>query len=510
MSSKVVSKNQPCPKCTSSDAYQIYDDGHGHCFSCGHHTWPNKKPEGEKLIYTEEHLPWRGITKETFQKFGVTTQINSAGTPIRLAIPFPSGLQYRWLNEKKFLSEGDMSKGQLFGQDRFPAGSSKSITIYEGALDAMSGYQMLGGWPSVSVRSATSAKKDCGENWDYLNSFEEIYLAFDDDEPGQTAAKTVAGMFDFNKVKLVKLSPFKDANDFLTAGRGADFKRVWWNAKRLIPENIASSFTEIDEILDQKRPDSLVEYPFKRLQDMTYGLRPGEAVLIKAPEGIGKTEFIRAIEYKIIKETDYNIGIIHLEEPQSRSVMGLVGYELGVPVHFPDTGVTLDQMKGTYRKLVQRDNRVHYYSHFGSVEPDEILSSIRFLVSVCGCKFIFLDHISILVSGLATEDERKTLDYLTTNLRMLSEELQFVFVFISHVNDDGLTRGSRNTSKIADLVISIDRDKLSEDEATRNTTYITVEKNRFGSHTGPAGSVVFDIGTFKLTDTEDTFGIPTR
>lgn len=438
----------------------------------------------------------------------MTTQVNSDGKPIRLAISFPKGLQYRWLNEKKFLSDGDMTSGQLFGQDRFPAGASKSITIYEGALDAMSGYQMMGGWPAVSVRSASSAKKDCADNWDYLNSFEEIYLALDDDEPGQAAAKSIASLFDFNKVKLVKLAPYKDANEYLTAGKAADFKRVWWNAKRLVPENIAASFDEIDEILDQKRPESIAEYPFKRLQGMTYGLRPAEAVLIKAPEGIGKTEFIRAIEYNVIKTTDHNVGIIHLEEPQSRSVMGLVGYELETPVHFPDSPVTLDQMKDTYRKLAVRDNRIHYYSHFGSVAPDEILNSIRFLVSACGCRLIFLDHISILVSGLATEDERKTLDYLTTNLRMLSEELQFAFVFISHVNDDGLTRGSRNTSKIADLVINIARDKLAEDETTRNTTYITVEKNRFGSHTGPAGRVHFDINTFKLTDADATFGIP--
>ena len=31
--SKMI-KQGPCPECESSDAYTLYDDGHGYCFSC--------------------------------------------------------------------------------------------------------------------------------------------------------------------------------------------------------------------------------------------------------------------------------------------------------------------------------------------------------------------------------------------------------------------------------------------------------------------------------------------
>ena len=29
--------HRSCPSCPSSDAYFVYRDGHGHCFSCGYH-----------------------------------------------------------------------------------------------------------------------------------------------------------------------------------------------------------------------------------------------------------------------------------------------------------------------------------------------------------------------------------------------------------------------------------------------------------------------------------------
>ena len=32
---KVLHRNQPCLRCASSDAAQVYEEGPAHCFSCG-------------------------------------------------------------------------------------------------------------------------------------------------------------------------------------------------------------------------------------------------------------------------------------------------------------------------------------------------------------------------------------------------------------------------------------------------------------------------------------------
>jgi twinkle protein len=401
-----------------------------------------------------------------------------------------------------------MSSGQLFGQDKFPAGSAKAITITEGELDALSAFQMLGSkWPVVSVRSSSSAKKDCSDQFDYLNSFETIYLCFDNDEAGQNAIKAVAGLFDFNKVRHVRLTVRKDANEFLEAGEEEKFVRIWWNSKRFLPDEIISSYSEIDDIIENDKIEIGVSYPWPRLQEMTYGMRGGEFILLAAQEGVGKTEFLRALEYHVLKETpaEVNIGIIHLEETKGRAIKGLIGYELKSPVHLPDSMVNKEDMKAAYRVLTKGDNRVHYYSHFGSDDISVILGMVQFLLGPCGCKFLFLDHISMVVSGIDTDDERKSLDFISTRLKMLAESYNATVVCVSHVNDEGKTRGSRNISKVADLHIYLSRDLEALDENERNRTTVTVRKNRFGAKTGPAGRLVFDIGTFLLTPEEDVF-----
>ena len=297
---------------------------------------------------------------------------------------------------------------------------------------------------------------------------------------------------------------FKDANEALMAPDGIKhLVASWWAAKKYKPKGIIGDYDEIEEILRKKDQAAIGSYPFPTLQQMSYGVRSGELVLFTAQEKVGKTEVLRAIEHHLLKTTQENVGIIHLEETEKRSVQGLIGYELGVPCHLPDSGLSIEDQFKTYRFLTKdKEDRVQFYQHFGSDDPDVILDSIRYLVAGGGCKFVFLDHITMLVTGFAEteQDERKTLDRISTRLAMMTRELDFTLFLVSHVNDEGRTRGSRNIAKVADLIIHLDRDLEASDADARNTTSLMVRGNRFAGITGPAGYLMFDPKTFTLKE----------
>lgn len=524
--------NEECPKCVAAggdwdkDNLVRYNDGHGHCFACGYHegggmeTTVHHKtvvtmgedrtpiptdspervashPEGIKAI-----LATRGITASTQKYYGVFHTVNAVGEPQVWHFPYPKGSKFRLVQlpkSKQFRSSGDIADAPLFGSNLFSAGSSKSITITEGEPDAMAVFQMLGSkYPAVSVRSSSSARSDCAAMYDYLNSFEQIYLCFDNDEPGEKAAREVASLFDFNKIFHVKMTKRKDANEYLEAGEQQEFTRLWWNAKRYMPEGVLSSFDELSDAIDSDKDREGVLYPFPVLSEMTYGMAPGDYVLLTAQEGQGKTEVMRAIEHHVLKTTDYNVGIIHLEESKGRTLKGLVGYELRKPVHLPDSGISNDTVKQALQNLLKRDNRLHLYSHFGSDDIRVILDMVQFLAGPCNCRFIFLDHISMVVSGNQGEDERKDLDFLSTRLKMLAKDLGFTLIIVSHITDEGKTRGSRNISKVADLHVQLDRDKLAENPVDRLKTELLVVKNRLAGKTGKADTLMFSYETFTL------------
>lgn len=547
--SKWVS-NEPCPQCreigrdSTGNHLGIYSDGHGYCKVHGYCAKPIVKNilkgsdrSMEFKLNSDNNNSWgvptsdtssipkdtlskysplplspttahRGLTQDTLRFYEIKTRVTASGQPVSVLLPYGGSTLVRSWDRKAFHWEGYAKDAQLFGMDKFSAGQARSITICESAYDAMSVYQMLGSkYPTVAVGSASTARGDCERHRAYINAFERIYLCFDGDKPGTDAAQDVSKLFDTNKVYQVKLTKHKDANEYLVANPASQddakaFVSVWYNSRPFLPRGIINSYEDVEKVLSTEEAGSVATYPFPTLEDMTYGIRWGEVNLITAQEKIGKTEFIRAIEYHLLKTTDDNVGIIHLEEGEKRATQGLIGYELGSPVHLPDAGVSVDDQVLAYKELTRRDGRLHYYAHFGSDDPNTILDVIRYLATVCHCKYIFLDHITMLVTGFEDEDERKKLDYLSTRLAMLTRELNFTLFLVSHVNDDGKTRGSRNISKVADLIIHLDRDIEGPTLDSRTTTRLTIKGNRFAGRTGPAGYLSFNPKTFRLKELE--------
>lgn len=515
--SKLVTRER-CPLCATEgrdhtgDNLAIYDDGHQFCFA-GHGLIKGNKEDFILDGFTYEYLPHRGLSKRVLQFYDIKTKIDTEGKPVSDGFQYEGFVKVKnWeldkQGDKKIYIVGQAKAG-LFAKDKFSAGSHKTVTITEGEHDAASLADVL--WsdgfssppPVVSVQSASTAVRDCVADRSWLNAFDKINLCFDTDVAGRRACEEVARLFDYNKVFVTRLTKHKDANDYLQAGDGDELRKIWWNSKQYMPENIKSSFTEFKDILTSPRKVG-IPYPWKILNDMTYGIRTGETVLITAQEKVGKTELMHFIEHQILKETDDNVGAIFLEETPQRHLHALAGIELKDSVHLPNTTRTSDEIIGACEKVIRRDGRLHIYSHFGSDDPVRFLDTIRFLATARACRYILLDHISMVVSGVAAGegDERKQLDYLATRLEMMVKELDIALIMVSHVNDFGQTRGSRYLTKVSDTTINATRDTLHPDPEKRNTINLTIPYNRFPGTTGNAGGLVFDRDTYSFTEVE--------
>jgi twinkle protein len=507
---------QPCPCGLSSDAFSIDVKGHGFCFSgsCTKKNWfpdelGREKEVEEILSYdgqgTVEYRTHRGLSESTIRMYDIKTKIvNDVEVEVGFKYPWDE-TKVRPLDKKVFYTKGKSQAG-LFGRNLFDAGSKDSITITEGEFDAPSIYEASRGRTAAcSVHSASVAKRDCIADRDYINSFSKIIICFDNDEAGNKAAREVSPLFDFNKVYHVKLGKYKDASDYFQHGEVDNLEAAWKAAKRYSPDNIISGFDDIRAALKKSQEDQIGTYPFRSLQSMTYGLHKGEIVLFKGLEKIGKTEIFRAIEHHLLKTTTANLGIIHLEEDNATTIKGVAGYELSRPAILPDSGLSEDDIFEGYKAAVgDNDNRVHLYQSFETEDEERFLDGLRFLAAGAGCQFIFFDHISWLATGMdKNEDERKKLDRIATRLKLLAKELGVCILMISHVNDEGQTRGSRYITKVANTIIHMDRDKLHPDEHVRRTTKLTLEGVRLGGNTGPAGHIYMDPMTSKLMDKTD-------
>lgn len=511
-------RHAPCPQCGSKDNLAIYDDGHTHCFGCGHRTGPTgvtveRKSTPSDFIQGEaQALGKRKITEEICRKYGYlvgkagekTVQIANyrgksgeiVGQKIRTA-------------DKKFSVKGSLRDAGFFGQHLFGQGG-KMVTICEGEIDCLAMAQVMGQgkWPVVSIPNGSqSAAKIFAQQSEWLETFEKVVIAFDMDDAGQVAAREAAEKLAPGKAYIATL-PAKDASDALVQGKGKELVDAVWQAKAYRPDGILNAKDLWSEVSKVQTFDT-VDYPWPKLNEMTHGLRKGEMVCFTSGSGMGKSSVIREIMYDLLVKKGKTVGALMLEESTTRTAKGLMGLHLNAPIHIPDYQVGDEDMKEAFDATCGT-GRLFLYDHWGSSDIDALIGKIRYLAVSCECDYIVLDHVSIVVSGLGDGDERRLIDNLATKLRSLVENTGVGLIVISHLKRPegtpheegaqtrlGQLRGSAGLGQICDMVVGLERNQ--QDEEAKHLTTVRILKNRFSGETGVAATLSYDKTTGRLS-----------
>jgi twinkle protein len=409
--------------------------------------------------------------------------------------------------DKDFRYEGTPSN-TLFGQHLFPA-TGKRVVITEGELDAASCQEAMPGWPMVSLpNGAAGAKKAIQKALPWLQGYDEITLFFDADTAGRQAAEEAAGVLPPGKTKIARLETYKDASDALQAGESEAIRRAIWDAKPYRPDGIVDGKSLL-ELVTTPSPPSDHEYPFSGLQHKLHGIRYGELVTITAGSGIGKSSFCRELATHLLNKGE-RVGYLALEESNRRTALGLMSASVGKALHIGEHDRST--LTEAYQDTLGKWN-LFLFDGFGSFDPDIIYNRIEYLACGLDTKVIFLDHLSILLSGL-DGDERRMIDTTMTKLRSLVERTGIAMFLVSHLrrtHDDkgheegarvalGQLRGSAATAQLSDGVIALERDQQAQSGSSGTT--VRILKNRYSGEVGVACNLEYDLSTCKFHETE--------
>ena len=542
-----------CDECGSSDANVQYSNGSAYCFSCKKFSvWDDamyKESKGSKAkpasqdddedsqesfdrgrkdlerpstngtwtkhydAAQEKPITARGITMETCEFFGVRIGKNEFNETVHMYPYFDKKGQLKAVKtrdaNKDFAIMGDGKGLRFFGQHKFKDGGSK-VVVTEGEIDALSMAQLQGlKWPVVSLPAgATSGERSFKQNLEWLESYETVIICFDMDEPGRQAAAECAAVLSPGKAKIMEM-PMKDANEMLLANRGKELIDCMWNARTYRPDGILGGDTLWD-LVSKGDAFETIPYPWPELNEKTGGIRTGELITVVAGTGVGKSNIMREIAYHIAQKYDQNVGLMFLEESIKRTSLGMMGIEANRPLHVSRQGISNDELKSYYDKTLGT-GRYFLFDHFGSTDVDNLLAKVRYLAKGLDCKYIILDHLSIVVSGLdhGAGGERAMIDKAMTMLRTLVQETGICLFVISHLNrgSEGPSfeeggrpslnnlRGSHSIAQLSDAVLALVRDQQGENP---NSTEVIVLKNRFTGQTGYGCTVEYDPTTGRL------------
>jgi twinkle protein len=244
----------------------------------------------ECITYAKET---RQISEETLKNYKVAS--NTDDPNIICFLDFDcnddlSKIEYSDTREKKIWSSKDCGHN-LFGKNVVtPDATSGTLIITEGRWDALSFAEAS--LPAVSIPSGAKNLQWIDEDWEYIQQFHTIYLAFDMDDEGENATKEVVKRLGIHKCKVIKL-PLKDASDVIRTEKGkATIQRAFESAATPESGELISATSLYDatyELLLNGFENTGDEY---FVPNYNLRIRPHEMTLIFGLTGQGKSQFI--------------------------------------------------------------------------------------------------------------------------------------------------------------------------------------------------------------------------
>lgn len=460
----------------------------------------------------------RKLTQETLDAFKITIQRGE--TP---AVIFPCyspvgvllNRSYRNLpkgDEKKKVWQDAGCAPSMFGWQALPksAYETRTVLITEGQIDAMSWHQW--GIPALSIPSG-SGQTWIEYEWDNLQAFETILIAFDMDGAGRENAERAIKRLGSHRCLLVSL-PHKDANEALQAGKTALDAQQWVSeAKRPELNGLITAASLKKRLFADLRPKekafTMSFFDKKWPEDGLY-FRPGEVTVWTGAYGNGKSTFLNTLACGVV---DKNIPVfIASMESKAETTLRRMALSFITTWGFYNTGTGFRNDAGheyTHEEgyatfLSGAGEKLIFADVVGYIEREKLMEMMLFSFRKYGVQHFFIDSL-MRIKGLE-EDYPAQGDFLN-QLQEFAKETGGHVHLVAHPRKmekggkpSGLDlKGASLIANNADNIISVSRNhekaeimksgcELTEEERKMHDTEVTVDKQR---DSGWVGSFFF-------------------
>lgn len=398
-------------------------------------------------------IPERKISKEVCELYGVRTAVSEEDgrTPTLSYFPINrDGKLLAWkIKNRQATSKKDkypeikkgVTKGSkdFFGQDVAKRNGGKKLFITEGEDDCLSLYDTIvsctplkwkGIKPSIVAVTdgAMSLRNCCINNREFVESFEEVIIVFDNDEEGQKATKKC--LQSFPKFKAATLPPGMDCNDMRKAGRDKELHDlVLWKAQHIRQGTVV----EVADIIETAmlRPKMGKPFPWPTVTKLAYGIRPHTIHIIGAAPKIGKSDH----EYQLVHHCIFNnkdkVGVFDLENPPAKTVKKVASKQAGTDFTKPGNIYDDELLRAS---LIELDGKIKMYDRGASRDWSDIRATMEEMHIIDGVSIFIVDPITALISRFKASEANDLLNELCTDMADLVYKYPITLFCYSHVN----------------------------------------------------------------------------
>lgn len=427
-----------------------------YCHKCGEtgNLWKLKKHFGELPVYkitgknetvkkmtedkTSEYIKnlmkekeaWnylrveRGFSKEAIAHFRLGYKDGFISIPYYVD-GYLVNIKYKKPNTKEYRRETG-SESTLFNVDGID--KSRDILLVEGEGDCIAAWQM--GFNNViSIpNGAGSIKEDWIDFFDGCSG--NIYIAYDNDEPGEKGAIEISRRIGFERCCRVIL-PLNDFNDVLMGGYS--FEDITNGALKTAKQYSPPAFVHMDDFKEkldeffmkgesERKGFQLPEWEL--FNSKIGGLRETEITVISGETGSGKSTFALNIFCYLLK-LNQPVLIVSSEMPALKVLVKMFSIYIGKAFY------EFNQEEYTRAYEFFKSKELYFIDIHGSLTIDDLSEYVEYGNRKHGIKYVLLDHLHFFIDSDAEKMVQKIGQFMR-KLVLIALKTQIHIFLIAH------------------------------------------------------------------------------
>lgn len=423
----------------------------------------------------------RGFNSETIDNFKLGYD------PERDAITIPVykrgeliNIRYRYLNPTG--AKYSQEKGcevWIYNEDGIQKGQSKGgVLIVEGEFDCMSAWQA--GFKNVI--SPASGKDSYGVWIELIDTIPKVYIAYDNDKPGKSAALNLAERIGTDKsFEVLYPEGIKDANDYFKIYNSDNYKDLIRSARPFYKYKYQGVKDVIDSI--REKTENILQSKFLPFLEM----EEDWLIVYSGMSNIGKTSGSLNVVNEMVSR-----GIPCLVLPIERGVR-TVGKRF-LQVRYNKTQGELSSFDDSdWNKIIPDILELPLF--FSVPSPDQVIETVIKAKRLFNTKVVVVDHLDLMVRKSDAKNINTETSTVIQKFKQVAQEHGIIFIVIHHIKKQESLGAVPKKPRIEDLKgsSSVYQDPeavvmLSEPE--KGQIEVSILKNK-----GAMGSKIFEFNT---------------
>lgn len=451
-------------------------------------------------------LEKRGIGESTAIAYNVTTDKNNDGIlcfPIYDTDGTIVNIKYRNMNFTKDKTNGAKEwfhKGcqpYLFGVQTWNRSFDRMV-LYEGQLDAMSGFES-GIENSFSVPGGAKGFTWWPASYDFVSQFKEIVIFGDYEKESITLVDEMKQRYN-GAIRCVRPDDYKDCKDaneiLLKYGKDQVLKCV--DNATLLPIADVIELADVQDV-DISKMEKL-QTGIKTVDDLLYGGLPfGGVHLISGKPGEGKSTLASQILVNAISK-GYRVFSYSGELPNFM-FKAWINYQIAGGNHVFKTGDGIHENFGYSISSANRNVISEWYRgkafiyDNSSIDSDEhlgLLEATEKAIQRYGCRVILIDNLmtALDMEMMAADDKYERQSKFVKKLARIAIRYNVIILLVAHKrknnfsqNENDEVSGSGDITNLGMVTIAYEKNKDLDD----SQRVIKVSKNRLFGKTNTKG-----------------------